>query len=136
MATRNDLKKIALTRLKEAKLLHANGHYDGAAYLCGYVLETALKARICKNLHVTEYPEKTTGFKVHDFSSLLILSGLSDKINATYQPLFTNWNLLTAWEPDQRYQPIGTATKQFSEDLIQALENIPDGLLVFLKKRW
>ena len=48
--SRNDLKKISKTRLKEAKTLCDNKLYDGAMYLYGYVIETALKARICKVL--------------------------------------------------------------------------------------
>lgn len=137
MATHAEFRKLASYRLKEAKLLLANGYYDGAVYLCGYVLEMALKARICKHLKVNEYPEKIGGFKIHEFSDLLILSGLKNKINASYnQLLFRNWNLLTTWEPDMRYKPIGTATIQAAKDLIDALENPVNGVFKFIKKRW
>jgi len=48
MLTREDLQEISLHRLEEAKILYKQGQYDGAKYLLGYTLETALKARICK----------------------------------------------------------------------------------------
>lgn len=137
MASPLELRKIAICRLKEAKLLHLNGYYDGAVYLCGYVLEVALKARICKHLKVNEYPEKIGGFKIHDFSDLLILSGLSNKINASSNMLlFTNWNIVTTWQPDMRYKPVGSSTRQASEDLISALEDSTNGVFTFIKKRW
>jgi HEPN domain-containing protein len=56
MPTRNDFKNISNTRFKEVKALYRNGLYDGAMYLSGYVIETALKARICKLLD-SDYPE-------------------------------------------------------------------------------
>ncbi|RLC04104.1 MAG: hypothetical protein DRI57_28560 [Deltaproteobacteria bacterium] len=56
MPTRNELKELAKLRLKEAETLFNAGLYDGSAYLCGYVTEFALKARICKLLGIDEYP--------------------------------------------------------------------------------
>ena len=60
--TAQQLKDIALARLAEAKVLLAvrTGDegialYDGASYLAGYAVETALKAVICKLLG-TDYP--------------------------------------------------------------------------------
>lgn len=54
MVTRQQLKDLALLRLKEAEALFAAGLFDGCAYLCGYVVELALKARICATLGVNE----------------------------------------------------------------------------------
>ncbi len=48
MPTRNELKELAKLRLAEAEKLCDAGYYDGAAYLCGYAVEFALKARICR----------------------------------------------------------------------------------------
>jgi hypothetical protein len=56
MPSRTELKKISQTRLKEVKLLYNHRLYDGALYLSGYIIETALKARICKILD-NNYPE-------------------------------------------------------------------------------
>lgn len=46
MPSKNELKALSKTRLKEVKALYDNGLYDGASYLAGYVIELALKARI------------------------------------------------------------------------------------------
>ena len=46
MPTRDELKALSRTRLKEAKTRYDGGLYDGASYLAGYVVELALKARI------------------------------------------------------------------------------------------
>lgn len=140
--TRKELQKIALIRLLEAKALYNKRLYDGAVYLCGYVVEAALKARICHHLHMKEYID--TGnmkqvFLSHDFDRLLLLSGLNNKINLANKrdtKLFTHWSLLTLWSPDMRYVPIGTYSRQYAKDVIKALEDNSDGFLTWIKKLW
>jgi len=140
--TRKELQKIAITRLKEAKVLYDNGLYDGAVYMCGYVVEAALKARICKHLQMKQYLD--TGdmknvFLSHDFDRLLFLSGLKNRINLANRRgtnLFKHWSTLTTWTPDMRYAVVGTYTKQYAEDVIKALEDTSDGFLVWIKKLW
>ncbi len=141
MVKHEDLKLISETRLKEAKALHRNGFYDGAAYLCGYVVETALKARICKNLKIKEYPDDgkdKTIFSSHDFDRLLLLSGLQNRIslaNKRNRKLFENWSLLTSWKPEKRYT-IGMYKKRDVENLFKALEDNHYGFFVWIKKLW
>ncbi len=140
--TRKELQEIALTRLKEAKTLYDNGLYDGAVYLCGYVVEDALKARICKHLHMKEYVETSDMrgvFFSHNFDSLLLLSGLKNRIslaNSKRTNLFKNWSLLTTWKPERRYHPAGTYGREYTESLIKALEDSHEGFLVWIKKLW
>jgi len=63
--SRSDLQKIARARLRDADVLYRAQRYDGAIYLCGYAVEIALKARICKALawvpldgrRISELPE-------------------------------------------------------------------------------
>ena len=43
-----ELDGLAAARLEDAKVLLASGRYDGAVYMCGYAVEIALKARICR----------------------------------------------------------------------------------------
>lgn len=139
---KRDLQKIAELRLKEAKVLYENGLYDGSVYLCGYVVEAALKARICKHLQMKEYLD--TGdmkgmFLSHDFDKLLFLSGLKNRINLANKrgtSLFKNWSLLTNWTPDIRYAIAGTYNKQYAKDLLNALEHNSDGFLVWIKRLW
>src|SRR2546430_6318938 len=56
MITRSDLQKIARARLRDVEVLYRSRRYDGAIYLCGYAVEIALKARICKTLSWLGYP--------------------------------------------------------------------------------
>lgn len=139
---RRELQNIALTRLKEAKSLYNKRLYDGSVYLCGYVVESALKARICRHLQMKEYID--TGdmkqvFLSHDFDRLLFLSGLKNRINLANRRgtgLFRNWSLLTTWTPDMRYASVGTYNRQYAKDIINALEDTGDGFLVWIKKLW
>ncbi|MCK5123576.1 MAG: HEPN domain-containing protein [Candidatus Pacebacteria bacterium] len=138
----NDLKKIAQMRLKEAKVLYKAGFYDGAIYLCGYVVETSLKAMICKNLKINEYPDDgkdKSVFSSHDFDRLLLLSGLSKRINANNRrkrELFSNWSILTQWKPEGRYTPIGKYKQNDVKEFLKALEDKKDDFFVFIKKIW
>lgn len=140
--TRRELHKIALTRLAEAKILYKKSYFDGTVYLCGYVVEAALKARICKHLQMKEYMD--TGdmkgiFSSHDFDRLLLLSGLRNKINLANKrdtALFKNWSLLTNWKPDLRYVTIGTYDKNYAKSLLNALEDKNEGFLIWIKKLW
>ena len=98
MATKEELKELAKLRLKEAETLFDAELYDGAVYLCGYAVEFALKAKICKLLDVDEYPSSgklKTAYAVHDLSQLLLLSGLKNKMNTGDIKLRTNWFLIT-----------------------------------------
>ena len=55
---RNDLKGLALIRLREATILLANGEYSGAYYLAGYAVECALKPCIAKQTRRHDFPDK------------------------------------------------------------------------------
>ncbi len=141
MPTRNELKIISKTRFKEVKVLHRNRLFDGAKYLSGYVVETALKARICKILN-TDYPETgeiAKSFLTHKFDTLVKLSGLQNtldnELNANIN-FKTNWSLVTSWTESFRYKPIGTSSQTDVQDIIIALEDTNDGILTWIKKRW
>jgi HEPN domain-containing protein len=56
MIARDELRRIAWGRLRDAELLLNGGRYDGAAYLCGYAVELTLKARICRTLKWAGFP--------------------------------------------------------------------------------
>jgi len=142
MPTRNELKRIATTRLKEAKALYGKGLYDGSVYLAGYVVEIALKARICRILKETDYPENGrigNAYKTHKIDELMLLAGLRDQLiqKKTTEPQFlSNWNLVTPWSETFRYRPIGSATQAEALDIIEALEDTNYGIFTWIKKRW
>ena len=86
-------------------MLYNNGRYDGAAYICGYAVEFALKARICQTLNTNTYPDAIAGFKTHKLETLLILTGQEREIKSM---VFEAWSfILQNWQPEMRYQPAG-----------------------------
>ena len=138
--TRTELKDLARQRLKDADALYDARDYDACFYLCGYVVELALKARVCKVLNLTEYPE--TGFrgafKTHDLNELITLAGLSCAIvpSPTSTGLYQNWNTVLKWNPESRYSPVGTTAQQQALDYLEAVRSKPDGVFTWIKKRW
>jgi HEPN domain-containing protein len=114
MLTRAELRKIARARIQDARVLFRGRRYDGAVYLCGYAVELALKARICTVLHWPGFPSTSAefkglqSFKVHELDVLLRLAGREAKIKASYP---VDWSVVTQWDPEVRYQPIGSANR-------------------------
>ena len=139
MATRQELKDLADLRLREAEALFAAGLYDGAAYLAGYVVALALKARICTVLDSPDYPD--TGklkavYAVHDLDQLLLLSGLRRKLGLVNPVLFKNWLIAVPWKPERRYAAVGSVTRRDAEEILDAVRSRPDGVLRWIKKHW
>lgn len=139
MPTRKELKELAKLRLKEAETLFHAGFYDGAVYLCGYVIEFALKARICRVLDIDDYPSSgklKSAYAVHDFDQLLLLSGLKNKLNAANVELYTNWSIATPWTPELRYEPKGTTSRAKAQEILDAVRDKPYGVLRWIMKYW
>jgi hypothetical protein len=123
MISRVELRRIARARLRDAEVLYAARRYDGAAYLCGYAVELTLKARICRTLRWTEFPA-TAGefadyrsFRTHNLEVLLHLSGIENRIRSAYA---SQWMVVDTWDPESRYNPVGTAKKGATSDMIAA----------------
>lgn len=135
MATREELKDLAQLRLREAEALFAAGLYDGCVYLCGYVVELALKAVVCATLAISEYPNEQM-FKTHEFTKLTLLAGLQEQITAANPALLKNWSVATEWESEWRYKPVGTYGKARAEEVVEAIKADPDGVLPYLSQRW
>ena len=109
-----ELDRLAQARLDDAKALLAAARYDGAVYLCGYAVEVALKARICRILSWTDFPS-TTGefqayrsFQTHELDVLLRLSGQEPRVK---QQHFAFWNTVAVWKAESRYSIVGTVQK-------------------------
>lgn len=133
MLSFRDLNSIARGRLKDAKALLTAKRYDGAAYLCGYAVEIALKARIVKTLRWSDgFPEKGTefaglqSFKSHDLRVLLKLSGWEAKIKLKYP---ADWSRVTQWDPESRYRPPGNLTHTEAREMIVGATQIVGALL-------
>jgi hypothetical protein len=128
MISRIDLRKIARARLKDSNVLFLNRRYDGAVYLCGYVIEIALKAKITTTLKwSTGFPstqaefKNLQSFKTHNLDMLLRLSGIERKIKTA---LLAEWSIVVTWDPEVRYKPIGSASKADAKNMIDATSNL------------
>lgn len=127
MIHRNELRKIARARIKDADILLSSRRYDGAIYLCGYAIELALKARICTTLKWSEYPNTSREFKdynsfrTHDLDVLLHLSGKEMFIKTSY---LAEWSVVVGWSPLSRYQLIGTTRKPDVISMIDATKKL------------
>lgn len=122
-----ELDSIASARLADAKALLAVGRFDGATYLCGYAVEVALKARICRVLNWPGFPS-TSGefqayrsFQTHELDVLLRLSGQEARIKQNH---FGSWNAVAVWKVESRYNIIGTARDAEARAMIQAAEQL------------
>src|SRR5437667_12331694 len=88
MISTKDLRAIARARLRDAQVLLRAKRFDGAFYLCGYAIELALKARICRTLRWSSFPQSAQEFKglqsvkTHDLEVLLRFSGVGDRVRA------------------------------------------------------
>jgi HEPN domain-containing protein len=122
-----ELDNIAAARLEDAKVLLAAGRFDGATYLCGYAVEVALKARICRVLNWPEFPstggefQAYRSFQTHELDVLLRLSGQEARIKQNH---FAFWNVVAVWKTESRYNVIGTAQEADATAMIQAAEQL------------
>jgi HEPN domain-containing protein len=140
MATRKQLQALAHLRLREAEALFDAGFFDGCAYLCGYVVELALKARICATLGVDEYPEKASrlkeAFRTHDFDDLKLLARMEHEFSAPRPELLSNWSIASKWKPERRYDPPGSYNRAEAEEILNAIRAKPNGVLECISSRW
>jgi len=82
-----------------------------------------LKARICRTLQWDKYP--TSGrygtFKTHDLDILLHLTGLEDKVKLKYM---TEWSVVAQWNPEARYNPIGSVKENDAKDMLDSAREL------------
>lgn len=122
-----ELDNIAQSRIDDAKALLTAGRFDGAIYLCGYAVEVALKARICRTLNWQEFPSTGgefhaySSFKTHELDVLLRLSGQETRIKREH---FAPWNVVAVWRVESRYNVVGTAQEGDAAAMIRAAEEL------------
>ena len=112
-----DMEQKARSYLHAARALSRAAHaeYDASVYVCGYAVEIALKVRICRTLGWAGYPEtlgefRLASFKLHDLEALLHLSGVEATLKSDFL-LLSSWTVVRDWNPEQRYQRLGTKTE-------------------------
>ena len=116
------LQTNAVVRLADAQVLFDNGRYDGAAYICGYAVEFALKARIRETLRSATYPDRIQGFKTHQLETLLFLTGQESHIKQNALP---DWTFVVQnWRPEMRYEAAGTVLAANVQSLLDATSTL------------
>jgi HEPN domain-containing protein len=138
---RADFQDLADLRISEADCLFRNGMFDGAYYLAGYAVEAGLKACIAKMTNQYDFPPKHTNRDCysHDLELLLRTAEL-DTILAIDRKanrlLNDNWDIVKVWKEESRYDSRGSKSHADADQLLQAITNIPDGILTWVKQRW
>ena len=121
----DELDNIARARLDDAAVLLAAGRFDGATYLCGYAIELARKARICRTLNWSGFPstggefQAYRSFQTHELEILLHLSGQEARVRQNH---FEIWSSVGVWKVESRYNLVGTARQSDTTAMIQAAE--------------
>jgi HEPN domain-containing protein len=122
-----ELDNIARARIEDAKALLTAGRFDGATYLCGYAVEVALTARICRTLNWAEFPstggefQAYRSFQTHELDVLLRLSGQEARLKQNH---FALWNAVAVWKVESRYNVVGTAQQPDAAAMIQAAKEL------------
>ena len=128
---RNDLRRLARIRLKEARALSEAQCFDGAYYLCGYAVECGLKACIAKATRRSEFPdlEKVKASYTHNLTNLVKQAGLEAALQAeaASDPDFDlNWTIAKDWSEKARY---AQHDEKKARDLYRAVTNRQHGVM-------
>lgn len=138
-ATRAQFRLLARMRLADAAALLRVRRYAGAYYLCGYAVEAALKACICRNTRRYSFPlDRGAVDKVytHDPKTLVGSAGLSQALVAEIganRAFSDNWSVVKDWGEKSRYQ---RATELEARNLYAAVTNPTDGVLRWISRYW
>lgn len=128
-------KKLAATRLKEAKILYKSRRYSGAYYLAGYAIELGIKAFYCKSVKKCTFPPKVkvvAELYKHDLNELMKACALNREFNKDAQSdnsLQSNWGTVKDWSVESRYSQIN---KSDSKSMINSVEAI----LKWMQTKW
>ncbi len=131
MLTIAELRSISAARLEDAQALFDAGHYDGVAYLCGYAVELALKARICETLNWEGYPSTNRefrdyqSFRTHDLKILLRISGEENRVLAGMP---NTWRAVAIWNPELRYQIPGSTSESEAHLLLEQMRQVQEAV--------
>jgi hypothetical protein len=137
--TRREFQRLSLSRLSEAELLLSAGHWNGAYYLAGYVVELALKACIIKMLMMTDaFPPQnfSSGCYTHNLERLLETARLTGELSSTVgmDSVFgLHWSITCRWSEQLRYHEIDEVE---ARALLTAITDHEHGVLAWIQSHW
>jgi HEPN domain-containing protein len=140
---RKKLQDLAKGRLKDAKALLGRKRWSGAYYVCGYVIECALKACLLRHLGESgsvfgdrNYLKKLSDCWTHDLVKLVDLAGLEPGFEAARRArvaLENFWAVTKDWKETSRYEE---KTEAEAKALFEAISHKPDGVFLWIQTRW
>lgn len=140
---RKKLQNLAETRLRDAKALLGRKRWSGAYYLCGYVIECALKSCLLRHLGESgavfgepKYLKELANCWTHDLANLVKLAGLEAEFGVARganPALDTFWGVTKDWKETSRYEE---KTEAEAKALYEAVGNNPDGVFRWIQSRW
>lgn len=115
--------------------------------MMGYGLECGLKAVICKTLNIPTYPDSTgqekvdNFFKTHNFTQLLIASGMQGILGASGPvKVFENWSAFTFEYPpnwtEMRYDAQRLWSEKKVRNLYKNLVSSRSSIMKEVRKKW
>jgi HEPN domain-containing protein len=137
---RDDFRKLAETRLEDARALLNAGRFGAAYYMAGYAVECALKACICKNMREFDFPPRDASqYYQHDLMRLSAIAQIESAFEQERKQdplLAAYWNVVKDWREDSRYQDTGPEAERAAKGLIEAISESQHGVLQWLSKYW
>lgn len=136
---REDFRKLTQERLKDAEALLQKQRYSGAYYLCGYVIECALKACIAKRTKRFDFPRERRAIEAiysHDLTKLFKSAGLEkarDEDMENDEKLKVYWSVLKQWTEASRYE---VCDQKKAQDIYQAIADRKHGVLQWVRQHW
>jgi len=136
---RDALRKLADSRLEEARILLENKQWTGAYYMTGLRLECALKSSLAGAVKEFDFPDKdfVNAMYVHKLEKLFRLNaGLwsalqTDMTNDT--KLSINWSIAKDWDDSKRYD---TVEELQARGLYDAASEPGSGVMNWIRGRW
>ncbi len=129
-----------MLRLKEAQVLLQHGCAEGAYYLAGYAVECALKAFFAKLTKEYDFPpdgQKIKEMYTHNLGKLLKSAGLEPEIEKQMKAdtqFAGYWKTIEGWSEQKRYEK--NISYSEAEEIIRAITDNDNGIMVWLKKHW
>jgi hypothetical protein len=132
---RRDFQNLSTLRIREAKALARVRLYDGAYYLGGLAVESALKSTIARMTQRHEFPDqrRVNRAYTHNLEDLLRLADLEPRLDAAADAVQGSWARTKKWNVETRYRVGRPVT-----EVLEFLEAVAgrDGVQRWLRQFW
>ena len=136
---RSDFQELAELHLRHAHALLDAQLYSGAYYMCGYVVECALKACICKRTKQDDFyprPDEARNAWSHERRHLISVADVGKTIDDDRRAdptLDIYWKEVEGWTVESRYEK---HSQREAENLYDAVSHPVHGAFACIKRHW